>query len=64
MEEIDSILHSKKLSTIVFFLDETFEELNCDASTTVAEAVEHLAGAIKLENYQTFTLFAVEKVCR
>lgn len=32
-----------------------------DSSTTVAEAVEMLAQQMKLENYQTFTLFAVHK---
>lgn len=47
---------------MVYFLDETFEELQYDASTTVMEAVEALAGQIKLENYQTFSLFAVQKV--
>ena len=47
---------------MVYFLDETFEELAYDASTTVMEAVEQLAGQIKLENYQTFSLFAVYKV--
>ena len=36
--------------------------LQYDASTTVMEAVEQLAGQIKLENYQTFSLFAVQKV--
>ena len=42
-------------------------ELPCcsyDSSTTVAEAVESLAHQMKLENYQTFTLFAVHKVGR
>jgi len=33
-----------------------------DASTTVMEAVEQLASQIKLENYQTFSLFMVHKV--
>lgn len=35
-----------------------------DASTTVMEAVEQLASQIKLENYQTFSLFMVHKVGR
>jgi len=51
-----------KQNCVVYFLDETFEELAYDTSTTVAEAVECLAGQIKLENYQTFSLFAVQKV--
>lgn len=41
----------------MFFLDETFEELAYDITSTVLEAVEQLAGIIKLENYSTFTLF-------
>lgn len=39
-EEIESLLTGKKLTTIVFFLDETFEEITYDMSTTVADAVE------------------------
>ena len=48
--------------TIAFFLDETFEELQYDITTTVAEAVEQLAGCIKLENYSTFTLYESRRV--
>lgn len=39
-EEIESLLLRKRLTTIVFFLDETFEEITYDMSTTVADAVE------------------------
>ena len=39
----------RKLNTIVFFLDETFEELAFDVTTTVLEAVEQLAAIIKLQ---------------
>lgn len=39
-EEIDSLLTGRKLTTIVFFLDETFEEIAYDMTTTVADAVE------------------------
>ena len=60
-EEIEALLASRKLTTIVFFLDETFEELEYDITTTVLEAVEQLAGVIKLENYNTFTLFECRK---
>lgn len=41
-EEIDAVLTGKKLTTIVFFLDETFEEITYDMATTVADAVEVL----------------------
>lgn len=39
-EEIEALLSGRKLTTIVFFLDETFEEITYDMSTTVADAVE------------------------
>lgn len=39
----------RRLNTIVFFLDETFEELSYDVTATVLEAVEQLAGMIKLQ---------------
>ena len=39
-EEIEALLTSRKLTTIVFFLDETFDEITYDMSTTVADAVE------------------------
>ncbi|KAL4451514.1 hypothetical protein ABPG75_007176 [Micractinium tetrahymenae] len=61
MQEIDALFKGVKQNCVVYFLDETFEELAYDASTTVMEAVEALAGQIKLENYQTFSLFAVHK---
>lgn len=41
-EEIEALLIGKKLTTIVFFLDETFEEISYDMSTTVSNAVEVL----------------------
>ena len=41
-EEIEALLIGRKLTTIVFFLDETFEEIAYDMATTVAEAVEVL----------------------
>ncbi|XP_031488283.1 kinesin-like protein KIN-14I isoform X2 [Nymphaea colorata] len=60
-EEIDALLTGKKLTTIVFFLDETFEEITYDMTTTVADAVEELAGIIKLSAYSTFSLFECRK---
>lgn len=39
-EEIEALLTGQKLTTIVFFLDETFEEITYDMATTVADAVE------------------------
>lgn len=61
LSELDSMLKGTKQTAIAFFLDETFEELTYDASTTVAEAVEAVAEQVKLQNYQTFSLFAVQK---
>lgn len=61
-EEIEALLTGRKLATIVFFLDETFEEITYDMTTTVADAVEELAGIIKLSAYNTFSLFECRKV--
>ncbi|KAL8151891.1 LOW QUALITY PROTEIN: hypothetical protein V2J09_021699 [Rumex salicifolius] len=61
-EEIEALLTGKKLTTIVFFLDETFEEITYDMSTTVADAVEELAGIIKLSAYSSFGLFECRKI--
>ncbi|TKY58426.1 Kinesin calmodulin-binding protein-like [Spatholobus suberectus] len=61
-EEIEALLTGRKLTTIVFFLDETFEEITYDMSTTVADAVEELAGVIKLSTYSSFSLFECRKV--
>lgn len=41
-EEIEALLSGRKLTTIVFFLDETFEEITYDMTTTVSDAVEVL----------------------
>ncbi|KAL2348735.1 hypothetical protein Fmac_002735 [Flemingia macrophylla] len=60
--EIEAMLTGKKLTTIVFFLDETFEEITYDMSTTVADAVQELAGIIKLSTYSSFSLFECRKV--
>ncbi|XP_015963474.1 kinesin-like protein KIN-14I isoform X1 [Arachis duranensis] len=60
-KEIEAQLTGKKLTTIVFFLDETFEEITYDMSTTVADAVEELAGIIKLSTYSSFSLFECRK---
>ena len=48
-EELDALFATRRLVTIVSFLDETFEELSYDVTTTVLEAVEQLAGVIKLQ---------------
>ncbi|VFQ75522.1 unnamed protein product [Cuscuta campestris] len=61
-EEIEALLTGKKLTTIVFFLDETFEEITYDMATTVADAVEELAGIIKLSTFSGFSLFECRKV--
>lgn len=61
-EEIEALLTGKKLTTIVFFLDETFEEITYDMSTTVADAVEELAGIIKLSAFSSFSLFEFRKI--
>jgi hypothetical protein len=62
LEEIDALLAERGITTIVFFLDDTFEELAFSITTTVSEAVEQLSEIIKLEHYQTFTLFECRKL--
>lgn len=49
-EEIEAILTNRKLTTIVFFLDETFEEITYDMATTVSDAVEVLLSVICIVN--------------
>ncbi|KAJ4844909.1 Kinesin-like protein KIN-14E [Turnera subulata] len=61
-EEIEALLTGRKLTTIVFFLDETFEEITYDMATTVSDAVEELAGIIKLSAFSSFSLFECRKV--
>ncbi|XP_024397614.1 kinesin-like protein KIN-14I isoform X2 [Physcomitrium patens] len=60
-EEIEALLEGRKLTTIAFFLDETFEDITYDMSTTVSDAVEELAGIIKLSSFHTFSLFECRK---
>ncbi|XP_068648148.1 kinesin-like protein KIN-14I isoform X2 [Aristolochia californica] len=61
-EEIEALLTVRRLTTIVFFLDETFEEITYDMATTVADAVEELARIIKLSAHSSFSLFECRKV--
>ena len=61
-EEINAALTGRKLTSIIFFLDETFEEVQYDIATTVLEAAEQLAGIIKLREFSTFTLYELRKV--
>ncbi|KAJ8771027.1 hypothetical protein K2173_023352 [Erythroxylum novogranatense] len=61
-EEIEALLTGRKLTTIVFFLDETFEEITYDMATTVSDAVEELAGIIRLSACSSFSLFECRKL--
>ncbi|XP_076954168.1 kinesin-like protein KIN-14E [Bidens hawaiensis] len=61
-EEIEALLVGKKLTTTVFFFDETFEEISYDMATTVSNAVEELAGIIKLSAYSSLSLFKYRKL--
>lgn len=55
---------ARPFASQVFFLDETFEDLAYDATTTVSEAVEQIASIIKLQNFSTFTLFESRKAIK
>ena len=61
-EELNAALLGRTLTAIVFFLDQTFEELEYDVTTTVAEAAESIAAIIKLQNHSTFTLYESRRV--
>ncbi|GAB2254215.1 hypothetical protein Droror1_Dr00022024 [Drosera rotundifolia] len=61
VEEIEGLLTGKELTTVVFFMDETFEEITYDMSTTVADAMEDLSAIIKLSEYSSFSLFVCHK---
>jgi len=53
-EEIEALLTGRKLTTIVFFLDETFEEIAYDMSTTVSDAVQVLQTLTHLFSFAYF----------
>ena len=57
-EHFEALRSETRLTTPVYFLDETFEELTFDALTTVADATPSVAGTIRLREYATFGLFA------
>ncbi|XP_024363319.1 kinesin-like protein KIN-14I isoform X2 [Physcomitrium patens] len=60
-EEIEALFEGRKLITTAYFLDDTFEEITYDVSTTVADAVEEFASIIKLTSFSTFGLFECRK---
>lgn len=47
-EEIEALLTGRKLTTIVFFMDETFEEITYDMGTTVSDAIEVMSRLLNL----------------
>lgn len=55
--EISAALKGEKLNTIVFFMDNTFDDLEFEVTATVQEASGIVAAGLKLENYKSFTLF-------
>ncbi|XP_058113191.1 kinesin-like protein KIN-14I isoform X2 [Magnolia sinica] len=61
-EEIEALLTGRKLTTIVFFLDEMFKEITYNMATTVADAMKELAGIIKLSAPSSFSLFESKQV--
>ena len=56
-EHFEALRSETRLTTPVYFLDETFEELTFDALTTVATHAVG-GGTIRLREYATFGLFA------
>jgi len=62
-EEIEALLTRRKLTTIVFFLDETFEEITYDMSTTVVDVVQVLESLIYFSLHLHAFLTHVWYVC-
>ncbi|KAL0906305.1 hypothetical protein M5K25_024788 [Dendrobium thyrsiflorum] len=60
--EMEALLTGEKLKTMVFFLDETFEEIMYDMSTMVSDAIQELASLINLSTFSSFSLFECRKV--
>ncbi|XP_058092096.1 kinesin-like protein KIN-14I [Magnolia sinica] len=61
-EEIEALLTGRKLTTIVFFLDEMFKEITYNMASTVADAIKEVAGIIKLSAPSSFNIFESRKV--
>ncbi|CAI5998428.1 unnamed protein product [Closterium sp. NIES-65] len=61
VDELLALMTGRALKTMVFFLDDTFEEVGYDASTTAAEILERVATSIRLEEFQTFGLYEHRK---
>ncbi|CAI5957132.1 unnamed protein product [Closterium sp. NIES-65] len=61
VDELLALMTGRALKTMVFFLDDTFEEVGYDASTTAAEILEVRMGLIRLEEFQTFGLYEHRK---
>ncbi|CAI5505647.1 unnamed protein product [Closterium sp. Naga37s-1] len=61
VDELLALMTGRALKTMVFFLDDTFEEVGYDASTTAAEILESVATSIRLEEFQTFGLYEHRK---
>jgi len=57
VEEVSALRAGLSLSVVVFFLDDTFEELQYEAAMSVAEAAEAVAQVVGLQNHSTFALF-------
>ncbi|KAJ7514668.1 hypothetical protein O6H91_23G054700 [Diphasiastrum complanatum] len=57
-EEIEALISGQRLTTTIYFIDETSMEINYDMRTTISNAIEELAASIKLLSYNSFGLFA------
>eukprot|EP00210_Caulerpa_lentillifera_P002367 g2271.t1 len=57
LDEIHALLTNDRMKTNVYFLNGLVDQLFYGISTTVMDAVEHIAEKIELKNYKTFSLF-------
>ncbi|KAG0454497.1 hypothetical protein HPP92_023789 [Vanilla planifolia] len=61
-EEIEALYTNRKLKTVIYFLNNTYEQIIYDITTTVSDLIMALASSIKLSYYSSFSLFLHRKV--
>ncbi|CAI5516131.1 unnamed protein product [Closterium sp. Naga37s-1] len=61
VDELLALKTGRALKTMVYFLDDRFEEAGYDASTTASEILKSAASSINLERFETFGLYEHRK---
>lgn len=60
-EDIKALLTNKRKMTLAMFLDGRQCRFEYHATSTIQDAIENIAQAIHLVNYQTFALYEIKK---